>query len=257
MWPEAIATSEARAVLDSAEPFVSRRVLLFGLPESEIAKSLREIGSEVDLEPLEITTCLRRSELEVDIRGRPGAESVSERVVEGIVDRHGPLVFSLDGSSIDEQVAALLAGRRIGLAESCSGGLLAARLTERPGASEYMAGSVVAYSNEAKVELLGVPTELIERHGAVSTEVALAMAEGALGRFGADTACSITGVAGPGGGTEAKPVGYVCICVKLADGTTLARDPVLPGTRADIRDRSVVVAMHMIRRALRGEELPV
>jgi nicotinamide-nucleotide amidase len=257
MWPEAIATPEARAVLDSAEPFVSQRVLLFGLPESEIAKSLREIGSEVDLEPLEITTCLRRSELEVDIRGHPGAESVSERVVEGIVDRHGPLVFSLDGTSIDEQVAALLAGRRIGLAESCSGGLLAARLTERPGASEYVAGSVVAYSNEAKVELLGVPTELIERHGAVSTEVALAMAEGALGRFDADTACSITGVAGPGGGTEAKPVGYVCICVKLADGTTLARDPVLPGTRVDIRDRSVVVAMHMIRRALRGEELPV
>jgi nicotinamide-nucleotide amidase len=257
MWPKAIATPEARAVLDGAEPFVSRRVLLFGLPESEIAQSLREIGAEVDLEPLEITTCLRRSQLEVDIRHRPGVEATSERVVEGIVDRHGPFVFSVDGSSIDEQVATLLAGRRIGLAESCTGGLLAARLTERPGASEYLAGSVVAYANEAKTELLGVPAASIERHGAVSPEVALAMADGALARFGADVGCAVTGVAGPGGGTEAKPVGYVCVCVRLADGTTLARDPVLPGNRADIRDRSVVVAMHIIRRALRGERLPV
>jgi nicotinamide-nucleotide amidase len=257
MWPEALATPEARAVLDGAEPFVSRRVLLFGLPESEIARSLREIGADVDLAPLEITTCLRRSELEVDIRHRPGAEAAAERVVEGIVDRHGPLVFSLDGSSIDDQMATLLADRRIGLAESCTGGLLAARLTERPGASAYVAGSVVAYSNEAKSELLGVAPALIERHGAVSPEVALAMADGALERFGADVSCAITGVAGPDGGTEAKPVGYVCVCVRLADGTTLARDPVLPGNRADIRDRSVVVALHMIRRALRGEALPL
>jgi nicotinamide-nucleotide amidase len=102
-----------------------------------------------------------------------------------------------------------------------------------------------------------VPRELIERHGAVSPEVAAAMARGALERFGADVACGVTGIAGPGGGTEAKPVGYVCICIELADGTRLARDPVLPGGRADIRDRSVVVALHMLRRALRGEALPL
>jgi nicotinamide-nucleotide amidase len=257
MWPLAIGTAPARTVLDRAEAFVSRRVMLFGLPESEIAKSLREIGAEVDLSPLEITTCLRRSELEVDIRHRPGAEEAARQVVDGIVDRHGPLVFSLDGSSIDAQVAELLRDRRIGLAESCTGGLLAARLTERPGASAYVAGSVVAYSNEAKVELLGVDAELIEAHGAVSPEVAAAMASGALARFDADVACSVTGIAGPDGGTKEKPVGYVCFCVKLADGTELARDPVLPGNRADIRDRSVVVAMHMLRRALRGEALPL
>jgi nicotinamide-nucleotide amidase len=257
MWPLAIETAPVRAVLDRAEEFVSRRVMLFGLPESEIAKSLREIGAEVDLSPLEITTCLRRSELEVDIRHRPGAEEAARLVVDGIVDRHGPLVFSLDGSSIDAQVAELLRDRRIGLAESCTGGLLAARLTERPGASAYVAGSVVAYSNEAKVELLGVDAELIEAHGAVSPEVAAAMASGALARFDADVACSVTGIAGPDGGTKEKPVGYVCFCVKLADGTELARDPVLPGNRADIRDRSVVVAMHMLRRALRGEALPL
>jgi nicotinamide-nucleotide amidase len=193
----------------------------------------------------------------VDIRHRPGAEEAARLVVDGIVDRHGPLVFSLDGSSIDAQVAELLRDRRIGLAESCTGGLLAARLTERPGASAYVAGSVVAYANEAKVELLGVDAELIEAHGAVSPEVAASMASGALARFDADVACSVTGIAGPDGGTKEKPVGYVCFCVKLADGTELARDPVLPGNRADIRDRSVVVAMHMLRRALRGEALPL
>jgi len=257
MWPLAIETAPARVVLDRTEAFASRRVMLFGLPESEIAKSLREIGAEVDLSSLEITTCLRRSELEVDIRHRPGAEEAARLVVDGIVDRHGPLVFSLDGSSIDGQVAELLSGRRIGLAESCTGGLLAARLTERPGASAHVAGSVVAYSNEAKVELLGVDAELIEVHGAVSPEVAGAMAAGALARFDADVACAVTGIAGPDGGTDEKPVGYVCFCVRLADGTELARDPVLPGSRADIRDRSVVVAMHMVRRALRGEALPL
>jgi nicotinamide-nucleotide amidase len=257
MWPAAIATAEARAVLARTEPFVERRVRLFGLPESEIAWSLREIGAETDLSALEITTCLRRSELEIDIRYRAGAEEAAERLVEGILARHGPRVFSVDGESLDDQVANLLQGHRIGLAESSTGGLLASRLTERPGASDYVTGGVVAYSNEAKVELLGVPEELIEHHGAVSLEVAAAMAGGALERFEADVACAITGIAGPGGGTEAKPVGYVCICVALADGTTLARDPVLPGGRADIRDRSVVVAMHMLRRALRSEALPL
>jgi nicotinamide-nucleotide amidase len=256
MWPVAIAAAPAREVLARAEPFVERHLRLFGLPESEIAQSLREIGGEIDLAALEITTCLRRSELAVDIRHRPGAEDAAERLVEGILARHRPHVFSVDGGSLDEQVADLLRGHRIGLAESETAGLLAARLTERPGASDYVAGGVVAYSNEAKVALLGVPAELIERRGAVSPEVASAMADGALQRFDADVACAVTGIAGPGGGSEAKPVGYVCFCVRLADGTRLARDPVLPGGRADIRDRSVVVAMHMVRRALRGEGLP-
>jgi len=98
----------------------------------------------------------------------------------------------------------------LGLAESCSGGLMAARITALPGASAYLAGSVVAYSNEAKVELLGVGRDLIDRHGAVSPEVAAAMAKGAIERFAADVAVSITGIAGPDGGTKEKPVGYVC-----------------------------------------------
>jgi nicotinamide-nucleotide amidase len=111
----------------------------------------------------------------------------------------------------------------------------------------------VSYSNEAKIELLGVDAGLIEKHGAVSLEVAEAMADGALARFEADTAVSITGIAGPDGGTEAKPVGYVCWCVKTNDGRQMLRDTRLPGGRADVRDRSTTVAMHLLRRLLRGE----
>jgi nicotinamide-nucleotide amidase len=257
MWETALETGAAADVIARATPYQSASLRLFGIPESEIAQTLREIGDEVDLSPLEITTCLRRAELHVDIRHREGAEEVRERVVEGIVQRHAGFIFSSDGSTIDEQVAWLLAGRKIGLGESCTAGLLAARLTERPGASEYMAGGVVAYSNEAKTGLLGVPAELISEHGAVSPEVAEAMASGAAERFGGDLGVGITGIAGPAGGTEEKPVGYVCICVMDSAGGAIARDLVLPGDRSEIRDRSATVAMHLLRRLLRGEDFPI
>jgi nicotinamide-nucleotide amidase len=256
MWPKALATAPARAVLDRAEPYHAVALRLFGIPESEIAKTLREIEAEHDISGLEITTCLRRAELEVDIRYRPGAEELRRLIVERIRDEHGDRLFSEDGSSVDDQVAALLAGRRIGVAESSTGGLLTARLTERPGASEYVVGGVVAYSDGAKTELLGVQPELITSRGAVSPQVAEAMAQGAISRFGADLGVGVTGIAGPGGGSREKPVGYVCLCVKERDGRGLARDPVLPGDRAEVRDRSTTLAMHMIRLVLRGEEPP-
>jgi nicotinamide-nucleotide amidase len=258
MWPKALQTQEARAVLEPAEPYAESSVRLFGIPESEIAQTLREVGETVDLSRLEITTCLRRAELHVDIRHRPGAEVERERLIAEIRARHGRFVFSDDGSSLDEQVAALLRqGHRIALAESCTAGLLAARLSEPPGASQYLAGGVVAYSNEAKVELLGVSAGLIEERGAVSPEVAEAMAEGALARFEANVGAGITGIAGPEGGTKEKPVGYVCVCVKLGDGSKIARDPVLPGDRAEIKDRAATVALHLVRRLLRGEDFPL
>jgi len=258
MWPQALETAAVREALGRAEPLELTTLRLFGIPESEIAQTLREIEQEADISALEITTCLRRAELHVDIRHRAGAEAALEALTDGIVGRHGRFLFSDDGSSIDEQVAALLRdGHRVGLAESCTAGLLAARLSEPPGASEYLAGGVVAYSNDAKAELLRIPVELIERHGAVSPEVAEAMADGALARFNADIGVGITGIAGPEGGTEEKPVGYVCICVKDAGGGMIARDPVLPGDRADIRDRAATVAMHLLRRLLRGEDFPL
>jgi nicotinamide-nucleotide amidase len=256
MWPKALDTDAARRVLANVPPIRTDTLRIFGIPESELAKALREIEDEVDLAPLEITTCLRRAELEIDVRYRDGAENVAKLLLDDLAERFARYVFSRDGSTIDEQVAELLAGKRIGLAESETAGLLAARLTERSGSSAYVAGGVVAYSNDAKRELLDVPAELIERHGAVSPEVAEAMADGALGRFHADVGVGITGIAGPDGGTEEKPVGYVCLCVKRSDGEILARDPVLPGDRAEIRDRSTTVAMHLLRRLLRGEDFP-
>jgi nicotinamide-nucleotide amidase len=176
-----------------------------------------------------------------------------------ISERHGDSVFSIDGSSIEEQVARLLEGRRLAVGESCTGGLLAARLTERPGSSDYFAGGVVAYSNEAKVDLLGVPAELIERHGAVSEEVAVALADGALARFGADTAIGLTGIAGPGGGTADKPVGRVCFCVVVQRGgeeERVVREIDIPGSRGEVRDRSTTVALHLLRRLLLRQAVP-
>jgi nicotinamide-nucleotide amidase len=258
MWPVALATEPVRAVLDRATPLHGYTMRMFGVPESEIAQSLREIESEgVDLEAVEITTCLRRGEIEIDVRYRDEAEQTAKRVRDELARRHERETFSLDGSTIDQQVAELLKGHQLGLAESCSGGLLAARITDVPGASEYLRGSVVAYSNEAKAELLGVDPALIAAKGAVSPEVAEAMAIGALERFGADVAVSITGIAGPGGGSEEKPVGYVCFNARLVDGTAIARDPTIPGGRADIRERSALVAMHMLRTLLGGEEAPL
>ncbi len=255
MWPKALATDAAQAALAEATPIRTETMRIFGIPESEVAVALREIEGAVDLAPLEITTCLRRAELEIEIRYRDGAEAVARRLMDELDERFERYVFSRDDSSIDDQVAELLAGRRIGLGESCTAGLLAARLTERPGSSAYVAGGVVAYSNEAKEELLDVSGGLIRRHGAVSPEVAEAMADGARGRFHANVGVGITGIAGPEGGTPERPVGYVCICVKLSGGDVLARDPVLPGDRAEIRDRATTVAMHLIRRLLRGEDL--
>src|ERR1044072_839719 len=207
MWPAALATEPARAVVERATPLHGYTLRMFGIPESEIAKSLREISAEgIDLDAVEITTCLRRGEIEIDVRCRAEAEVVAEALRSGLSQRHDRHLFSLDGETIDAQVAGLLAGHRLGLAQRCSGGLLAARITNLPGASAYLAGSVVAYSNEAKVALLGVDAASIEAHGAVSPEAAEAMAIGALKRFGADVAVSITGIAGPDGGSEEKPV---------------------------------------------------
>ncbi|HEY5708869.1 MAG TPA: competence/damage-inducible protein A [Solirubrobacterales bacterium] len=258
MWPAALSAEPVRELLERATPLHGYTLRMFGIPESEIAKSLREMeNAGIALPEVEITTCLRRGEIEIDVRYRDEASDIAENVRTALAARHERHLFSLDGETIDTQVASLLEGHRLGLAESCSGGLLAARITDLPGASDYMAGGVVSYSNEAKADLLGVDPGLIEAEGAVSPEVAEAMALGALGRFGADVAVSITGIAGPDGGSERKPVGYVCFNARLADGTAIARDPVIPGGRADIRERSALVGMHLLRILLSGDEAPL
>jgi nicotinamide-nucleotide amidase len=260
-WAQAVETEPFRALVEHAPDYSQRMLRLFGIPESEIAETLRIAERDIGLDGLEITTCLRRAELEVVIRSEPASDKAADELGALIAERHGPALFSTDGSSIEEQVARLLDGRRVAVGESCTGGLLSARLTDRPGSSSYFAGGVVAYSDEAKVRLLGVPAELLEEHGAVSEEVAEALAAGALDRFEANFAIGLTGIAGPDGGTPDKPVGRVCFCVLEGaegseDGTRIVRSLDLPGSRAEIRDRATTVALHLLRRMLRREPVP-
>lgn len=251
MWSRAIETTAAQQAIAGRTLYRQDTVRMFGLPESGLAETLRDAEASVPgFDSLEITTCLRRGEVEMVTRYEPGAAASYGKLMQLVRDRHAQQLFSEDGSTVDDLVARALAGRRIATAESCTAGLLAARLTDRPGSSDYVAGGVVVYSNDAKAELLGVDPALIEAHGAVSEPVAEAMATGALHRFGADTAVAITGIAGPGGGTPEKPVGTVCFTVALGDGRKDIRTLRLPGNRSDIRERSTTVAMHLLRRLL-------
>jgi nicotinamide-nucleotide amidase len=262
MWEDAQSSEGLRAVLERATVYRQETMRLFGIPESEIAETLRGAEREgVDLAAIEVTTCLKRGEVEVVTRYEPAQEAVYEAFSAIVRDRHGDTLFSEDGRTVDEIVADLLRGSgegmalRVAVAESCTGGLMAARLTERPGSSDYFKGGVVVYSNEVKTADAGVPAELIEAHGAVSQEVAEALARGARERLGADIGIGITGIAGPGGETPGKPVGLVWLSVAgpVLDGgepRLLTRSVNLPGGRADVRDRATTVALHLLRRAL-------
>lgn len=254
MWETASKTEAFGQAIAGATTYRTGIVRLFGIPESEIANTLRAAEADgLALDQLEITTCLRRGEIEVATRYEPAAEDAYDALIAFIAERHADTLFSTDGATVDEQVAQLLAGRTVAVAESCTGGLLSARLTDRAGSSDYFAGGIVAYSNGAKAEIVGVDRALIEEFGAVSTEVAEALASGAAERFEADLGIGVTGIAGPGGGTEEKPVGLVCFSVCSSDGARITRSTRLPGNRADIRDRSTTVSMHLLRRLLLGE----
>jgi nicotinamide-nucleotide amidase len=255
MWRQALQAEELRRAIASATVYRQQTLRMFGIPESEIAETLRIAQrSGVALDRMEITTCLRGGEIEVVTRYEPDAQDTYDAFSRIVEERHADTLFSRDGSTVDEQVASLLGGTpalTVAVAESCTGGLLAKRLTDPPGASLYMLGGVVAYSNEAKVAQVGVSPELIERHGAVSEQVAKALAHGIRERFGADVGIGITGIAGPGGGSEEKPVGLVWLSVVCGpDDAELTRSVHLPGGRADVRERATTVAMHLLRRVL-------
>lgn len=256
MWDAALATDPVARKLGEAEPYENLALRMHALPESELAASLREIGETTDLSQLEIVTCLRGGEIYVDVRYRSDAEAAAEAVRNGLRERHERFLFSEEGELADEVVARLLDGRTVSVAESCTGGMLAARITDRPGASAQFEGGVVSYSNRAKSDLLGVDPDLIEREGAVSGPVAEAMAAGALERFSSDFALAVTGIAGPEGGTEEKPVGTVWICAAGPDGARLTRELLIPGDRSAIRLRTVVIALHLLRHLITGQEPP-
>ena len=250
MWSAAVAAAPVRAALSGATELRQETVRLWGTLEAQLAVTLREL--EAELSGLEITTCLRDGELEIVTRFAPSSQPAYDRLLGTLTAGYAGTLFST-GPTLDELVAAAFAdqGLTVATAESCTGGLLAARLTERPGSSAWVLGGVVAYANTAKEQLLDVPAGLLAEHGAVSAEVAVALAEGARARFGTEVAVGITGIAGPGGGTPDKPVGTVHLCVASPQGREL-RALRLPGSRSSVRDRSVTLAMHLLRWTLLG-----
>jgi len=249
LWPNALAAAPVRRVLDGGTPPVWRSLRLFGLGESTVAQAFDEAGGDGD--GVEVTICARDFEIVVDLLAEPHAVDRAEALAGAIGESLARYLYSDDGRTIEEIVLSLCRDRSFTLAtaESCTGGLLVARLTAVPGYSDVTLGGVVAYGNEVKESALGVPAELIEEHGAVSAEVAAALAIGARERLGTDVAVAITGVAGPGGGTEEKPVGLVYFHVETPDGGRGSSFS-FPGDRDSIRRRSVVASLHLARRLL-------
>ncbi len=252
LWPNALETEPFRALLARTSPPGRRVLRFFGVSESAVARALAEAGG--DGGGVEATICAREFEIHVDLVVEPGAETRADELEAAFLPPIEQWLYSRDERPIEAHVLSLLEARglRIATAESCTGGMVAARLTNVAGASRAFLGGVVAYANEVKEGELGVPAELLERYGAVSPEAAQAMAQGARARLGADVAVAVTGIAGPDGGTPEKPVGLVYLHVEGPDGG-LGREFSFPGDRGSIRARSAVGALHLVRRYLAAE----
>jgi nicotinamide-nucleotide amidase len=249
LWPKALETEVVRRVLDRGEPPIRRTLRFFGPGESQVAQAFEEAGG--DGNGLEVTICARNFEVHVDLVAEPTAEGRLLEFTSALEERLGRFLYSTDGRTVEELVLDRCRERgwTLATAESCTGGLVAAGLTAIPGSSDVVVGGIVGYANEIKTRELGVPGELIEEHGAVSAEVAEAMAHGVRERLGVEVAVSVTGVAGPGGGTEEKPVGLVYVHAETPEGSRGSSFS-FPGDRDSIRRRSVVAGLHLVRRML-------
>lgn len=238
----------------------STALFLTGRGESHVEEMVQPIYSRWrDASPPISTTILAamgQIELHLTVRetddGR--AAAVLARARDEILAVIGADVYSTDGRAMEQVVGDLLRSRHytIAAAESCTGGLLMSRLTDIPGSSEYVRAGVIAYAYEDKTALLGVPAEMLVAHGAVSEPVAIAMAEGIRARTDADVAVGITGIAGPGGGTDTKPVGTVVIAVLVPDRPTYVRTYSFFGGRAMVKFQSTQAALDRVRRLLAG-----
>jgi nicotinamide-nucleotide amidase len=249
LWEAALESEPVRRLLARARPPGRRVLRFFGASESSIARALEAAGGERP--GVEATICARDFEIHVDLVVDPGAEREADELEAALVAPVEEWLFARDERSVEEHVLALCRARGLRLAtgESCTGGLVAERITRVPGASDVFLGATVAYADEVKAEHLGVSPRLIEEHGAVSGEVAAAMAAGARERFRADVAVGITGVAGPGGGTPEKPVGLVYVAAETPEGSRVI-DFSYPSDRAAIRSRAAVASLHLLRRML-------
>ncbi|HZG34448.1 MAG TPA: competence/damage-inducible protein A [Gaiellaceae bacterium] len=249
LWPNALTTPPVRAVLERARPPHRQTLRFFGAGESTVAQVFAAAGGDGD--GVEVTICARDFEIVVELVTDPGAQARAENLVGALrrdLRRH---LYSEDGRTVEEVVLDLCRTRRLTLAtaESCTGGLVAARLAAVPGASAVVLGGVVAYADAVKAAELGVPRDLLDSHGAVSAEVAAAMARGARARLNADVALAVTGIAGPGGGTPEKPVGLVFLHAETPAGGGGSSFS-FPGDRDSIRRRAAVAALHLVRRIL-------
>ena len=244
MWLETAASLEREGFFPDV---AARMVRIFGVGELQVGPVLDALPHDL----VELGINVGGGEVTVRIRHRrePGPQAQADALVAAL-EASVP-VYSTDGRTLDDIVADELRGRELTLAvaESCTGGMLGARITARAGSSDYFLGGVLSYSNQAKMDLLGVPPGMLAQYGAVSEEVAGAMAEGARTALGADFALSVTGVAGPGGGTEEKPVGLVYLGCAGPGGTRVRRSS-FPGDRETVRTFSATGVLHLLREAL-------
>jgi nicotinamide-nucleotide amidase len=243
LWQAALEDDAVRGVLEKAQPAERHVLRTYGVSESAVAQALAGLGGEP--EGVQATICAHDGEIWVELFGP------AEGLARSLKDALGSPVFAEDDRPVEELVLTLARenGLSIATAESCTGGLVAARLTTIPGGSDVFRGGVVAYENDVKLAQLRVPEQTIAAHGAVSPETAAAMAEGARNEVGADVAVAVTGIAGPGGGTHEKPVGLVYLHASAPD-RELAWKLDLPGDRAAIRRRATAAALHLLRTLL-------
>jgi nicotinamide-nucleotide amidase len=239
----------------SGEAGLFRRVLkITGRTESDVDAQAQPIYSRWLNAPVSITTTILAvlGQIELHLTAaaptRAEGEAALEAAVLELQDALGPIVYSIDGRPLEAVIGDLLRAQHlsISVAESCSGGLLASRITDVPGSSEYFDRGAVCYSNRAKEEWLGVPAAVLATHGAVSERVAVAMAEGIRDRAASDVGIGVTGIAGPGGGTEEKPVGTVAIAVKTPVAQQVRTFQFL-GAREMVKFQSAQAAMNMLR----------
>jgi len=232
-------------------PVVEKVFMVCGLGESEIAERLEKIG--LPAPGLEVGYCARPGETEVRLQTTVAHVPLLEASAAAARQTLGDAIFAEVRLGMEEAVGRMLAERKqtLAVAESCTGGLIGHRLTQVAGSSAYFLGGVIAYANESKIRDLGVPREVIARHGAVSEEAARAMAAGVRARFGADFGLAVTGIAGPAGGTAEKPVGTVWLAVADAAGTVAQRRG-FPGVRDAIKHWSSQLALDLLRRRLQG-----
>jgi nicotinamide-nucleotide amidase len=245
LWPAVLETAPMRRLLARARPLERRVLRLYGVPESTVAAALAAAGGEGA--GVEATICARDFEIHVDLLVEPGAVDRAEGLQARLTGELEPFVFARDERPVEEIVLAAFRERGLTLAtaESCTGGLVAARLTSVAGSSDVFLGAVVAYANEVKAAQLGVPEDVLREHGAVSAEAAVAMALGARERLEADAAVAVTGIAGPGGGSPEKPVGLVYLHAS-GPGVDRAQDFVSTGDRETVRSRATVAALHLL-----------